>query len=418
MGSIRVAELFAGVGGFRLGLERASKQFQMVWANQWEPSMREQYAFDCYVAHYGISKNHVCKDIALVKGNIPDHDLLVGGFPCQDYSIAKKGSAGIEGPKGVLWWQIDEIVRKKRPSYILLENVDRLIRSPAKQQGRDFSIILRCLYEKGYAVEWRVINAADYGQAQRRRRTFILAYRNDTEIFKSFAEDVCIRGLKAFHQHITLNGILTKAFPISSHSKTFIESWVDEFEYGDVLALSARQKVYFYSAGAMMNGRIYSVDVYPKFEPFIPLRDILETGSIDEHFFLRNADMPRWIYAKGAKQEHRRRRDGSTYFFSEGAVAFPEPLDKPSRTMLTSEGQVGRSSHAVKDLASGRLRLLTPIECERLNGFPDNWTDTGMPERMRYFSMGNSLVVPLITRIGKQILFYQRSSKDIDAATT
>lgn len=418
MNPIRVVELFAGVGGFRLGLEQASEQFQTVWANQWEPSMQEQYAFDCYVAHYGISRNHVCKDIALAKGNIPDHDLLVGGFPCQDYSVAKKGSAGIEGSKGALWWQIDDIICKKRPSYILLENVDRLIRSPAKQQGRDFSIILRCLYEKGYAVEWRVINAADYGQAQRRRRTFILAYHNDTEIFKSFAEDACIRGLKAFHQHITLNGIFSKAFPISSNSKSFVESWVDELEYRDMLSLTTQQKVYFHSAGTMMNGRIYSVDVHPKCEPFIPLCDILEPGPIDKHFFLRNEDMPRWIYAKGAKREYRLRRDGSTYFFSEGAVAFPEPMDKPSRTMLTSEGQVSRSSHAVKDLMSGRLRLLTPVECERLNGFPDNWTGTGMPERMRYFVMGNSLVVPLITRIGKQILFNQRGNKGIDATTT
>lgn len=404
MDTIRVVELFAGVGGFRLGLERASERFQTIWANQWEPSMREQYAFDCYVKHYGISADHVCKDIALAKSDVPDHDLLVGGFPCQDYSIAKKGSAGIEGPKGVLWWQIDDIVREKRPSYILLENVDRLIRSPAKQRGRDFSIILRCLYEKGYAVEWRVINAADYGQAQRRRRTFILAYHNSTNIFRSLAENVCIRGLKAFHQQVMVNGVFSKAFPILSHSQTFTESWIDELEHADISDLSAKQKVYLYSAGMMINGRIYSVDVQPKTEPFIPLRAILETGPVDEHFFLREEDMPRWLYAKGAKHEPRRRRDGSAYYFSEGAVAFPEPLGKPSRTMLTSEGQVGRSSHVVQDPSSGRLRLLTPVECERLNGFPDNWTDTGMPERMRYFTMGNSLVVPLITVIGQALL--------------
>lgn len=403
MDPIRVVELFAGIGGFRLGLEQASERFQIVWANQWEPSMREQYAFDCYTAHYGASPSHICKNIALVKDSIPAHDLLVGGFPCQDYSIAKKGSAGIEGPKGVLWWQIDDIVRAKRPTYILLENVDRLIRSPAKQRGRDLSIILRCLYEKGYAVEWRVINSADYGQAQRRRRTFILAYHNDTQIFKSLAEDVCIRGLKAFHQQVMMGGILSKAFPIASHRRTFSESWIDELEYADTTVLSARQMVYLHNAGVMMNGRIYSVDVQPKAESFIPLRDILETVPVDEHFYLRDENMPRWIYAKGAKREARRKRDGSTYYFSEGAVPFPEPLDKPSRTMLTSEGQVGRSSHVVQDPFSGRLRLLTPIECERLNGFPDNWTNTGMPERMRYFTMGNALVVPLITRIGKAL---------------
>ena len=304
----------------------------------------------------------------------------------------------------MLWWQIDDIIRERRPRYILLENVDRLIRSPAKQRGRDFSIILRCLYERGYAVEWRVINAADYGQAQRRRRTFILAYRNNTQIFMELAEASCVRGLKALHQHIMLNGILPKAFPIAGHSRVFTESWIDEWRFMDIATLAVSQRVYLYNAGVMINGRIYSVEVYPKIERAAPLKAVLETGPAEEHFFLREEDMPRWIYAKGAKREQRRRRDGSTYHFSEGAVAFPEPLDKPSRTMLTSEGQVGRSAHVICDPASGRLRLLTPVECERLNGFPDDWTNIGMPERMRYFVMGNAVVVPLVRRIGEKLL--------------
>lgn len=149
-----------------------------------------------------------------------------------------------------------------------------------------------------------------------------------------------------------------------------------------------------------MNGRIYSVDVTPIYEAAIPLKDILENGYVDEHFFLHDEDMPKWIYAKGTKKELRRRRDGTEYYFSEGAVRFPEPLDKPSRTMLTSESSIGRTSRVVADVRTGRLRTLTPVECERLNGFPDGWTDTGMPEQMRYFCMGNALVVPIVKRIG------------------
>lgn len=404
MDSIRTVELFAGVGGFRLGLEAASNIFQVIWANQWEPSMREQYAFDCYTAHFGTCEHHVCKDIAKAKNDVPDHDLLVGGFPCQDYSIMKKNSAGIEGSKGVLWWQIDDILRERRPKYVLLENVDRIIRSPAKQCGRDFSIILRCLYEKGYAVEWRIINAADYGYAQRRRRTFILAYHNRTKIFREFAEVVCTQGLKSMHQHVMKSGILAKAFPVQSHSRSYIESWVDELEYANIPDVSKKQRVYLYNAGVMMNGRIYSVDVNPRQIRPTPLRDILEQTPVDEHFFLRSEDMPQWEYAKGAKHEKRRRKDGSQYFFNEGCVRFPEPLDNPSRTILTSESKVGRTSHVVQDLSSGRLRVLTPLECERLNGFPDGWTDTGMPEKMRYFCMGNALVVPLVKRIGIALL--------------
>ena len=404
MQPIQTVELFAGVGGFRLGLEMASDRFQFTWANQWEPSMHEQYAFDCYTAHFGKSDSHVCMDIAKVKQMIPDHDLLVGGFPCQDYSIAKKGSKGIEGPKGTLWWQIDDIVRDKRPRYILLENVDRLIRSPSKQYGRDFSIILRCLYEKGYSVEWRVINAADYGQAQRRRRTFIVAYRNDTNLFKSYSESFCTHGLKAMHQHLTSNGVLAKAFPIQGHSKTYCESWIDPIEYENIEELSKKQKIYLYNAGTMMNGRVYSVDVVPKREPYIPLGDVILKGPVKERYFLQDPDIPQWIYLKGAKKEFRRRRDGSSYFFSEGSVAFPEPLELPSRTMLTSEGQIKRTTHVVKDIKTGDLRILTPVECERLNGFPDDWTNTGMPEKMRYFAMGNALVVPLVTRIGEELV--------------
>lgn len=316
----------------------------------------------------------------------------------------KKNSAGIEGSKGVLWWQIDDILREKRSKYVLLENVDRIIRSPAKQCGRDFSIILRCLYEKGYAVEWRVINAADYGYAQRRRRTFIMAYHNQTQVFRGFAEIVCVQGLKSMHRHIMENGILAKAFPVQDHSRSYVESWVDELEYADISDVSKTQRVYLYNAGVMMNGRIYSVDVTPRRIQPTPIKNILEQTPVDECFFLRDEDMPQWKYAKGAKRELRHRCDGSQYFFSEGSVQFPKPLDKPSRTMLTSESQIGRTTHVVQDQTTGRLRVLTPVECERLNEFPDGWTNTGMPERMRYFCMGNALVVPLVKRIGDALV--------------
>lgn len=316
---------------------------------------------------------------------------------------SKKNPEGIKGEKGMLWWQIDDIIRRKRPPYILLENVDRILRSPAKQYGRDFSIILRCLYEKGYAVEWRVINAADYGQGQRRRRIFILASHNDTKIFRSLAEDVCKKWLRAMHSFIMNDGILAKAFPISGHDKVFTDIWIDEMEYTDIADISDHQHVRLYNAGVMMNARIYSVDVYPQKESPIPLGAIQEKSCVDDHFFIREADMPRWVYAKGAKHELRHRRDGSEYYFSEGVVRFPDPLDTPSRTMLTSESDVGRSSHVIVDHMTRKLRTLTPTECERLNGFPDDWT-AGMPEKMRYFCMGNALVVPIVTRIGKALL--------------
>ena len=106
---------------------------------------------------------------------------------------------------------------------------------------------------------------------------------------------------------------------------------------------------------------------------------------------------------KGAKKESRKASNGHEYFYSEGPIAYPDYLDKPSRTMLTSESSKNRSTHVVKDPETGRLRLLSPVECERLDGFPDKWTDTGMPEKFRYFCMGNALVVGLIKIMGKRI---------------
>ena len=170
------------------GLERVSRNFfNVVWSNQFEPSTKRQHASEVYVARFG-PYGHVNEDIAKVPtASIPDHDMLCAGFPCQDYSVARTLSqaAGIEGKKGVLWWQIERIIREKgrhAPEILFLENVDRLLLSPAKQRGRDFAIILQTLSDQGYAVEWRVINAADYGMPQRRRRVYVLAYKDGSAI--------------------------------------------------------------------------------------------------------------------------------------------------------------------------------------------------------------------------------------------
>ena len=190
---VRVAELFAGVGGFRLGLEQASNasaRFEVVFSNQWEPSRKRQHASEVYVARFG-AEDHVNANIAEIPtDHIPDHDLLVGGFPCQDYSVAStlQRSGGLLGKKGVLWWQIHRILseKKKRPGMLLLENVDRLLVSPAGQRGRDFAVMLRSLADLGYAVEWRVINAADYGMPQRRRRVFIVGHHRNSPGYAGF----------------------------------------------------------------------------------------------------------------------------------------------------------------------------------------------------------------------------------------
>jgi len=391
-----ICELFAGVGGFRLGFDHLDSGWETTWFSQWEPGAKTQWAHDCYVQHYGDCADlrgeyHTGEDISeMDKNAIPDHSLLVGGFPCQDYSVAHSlsSSKGIEGKKGVLWWQIRDILIAKKAPFCLLENVDRLLKSPAKQRGRDFGIILACLAELGYSAEWRVVNAAQYGAAQRRRRIFIFAYRNDTAYGKKMAKSTA-------EQIINNDGFMKKAFPIQEMGKvtnTDIST--------DIIDVSDNFKFAFENAGYMHDGMIYTAKVIEAEEAPIMLGDILQR-NVDEKHYISGDKMAKWTYLKGAKKIPRTSADGHEYTFSEGPIAFPDPWDRPGRTMLTSESTLNRSTHVVSDSGTGRLRLLTPVEAERLQGFDDEWTNTGMPDRMRYFCMGNALVVQMITRMGK-----------------
>lgn len=402
--NIRVVELFAGVGGFRIGLESASDTYKTVWNNQWEPSTKHQDASLVYKARFG-SEGHSNKDICTVPTNeIPDHDLLVGGFPCQDYSVAAtlSRSGGIEGKKGVLWWQIYRILEEKgekRPNYIFLENVDRLLNSPATQRGRDFAIILASLSDLGYIVEWRVINAAEYGMPQRRRRTYILGYRKDSVV----ANQIEDTNNWLFH-----DGIMAKAFPFTQKGNTLsqfeitgtIKDVSDNFNKG-------KKESPFGTAGIMVNRNIISVDATPTYEGTLQtLGNILvEEEFVPEEFFISDKDLPKWQYEKGAKKINRISKEGFEYVFSEGGMAFPDYLDKPSRTMITGEGgpAPSRFKHVVLT-PSGRYRRLIPIELERLNMFPDNHTyHPEVSDGRRAFLMGNALVCGIVEVVGKSL---------------
>lgn len=400
---IRVVELFAGVGGFRVGLEACSPRFKTVWANQWEPNQKGQWAYKCYKSHF---KETICvnKDIAAAIDEVPEHDLLVGGFPCQDYSVAHTGAKGIEGKKGVLWWSINDVVKFQHPKYIVLENVDRLLKSPTNQRGRDFAIMLRCLLDEGYAVEWRVINAADYGNAQRRRRTFIFASLRGTKIYEKLKKRK--NNNNDFSQWLLSDGFFAMPFPAISvenakHSFSDISSSV----YNDLISVSDGFAAPFYNSGVMFDGKIYSEELNPVKSDPITLSQIMSEEKVNQKYFVTEDKKKKWEILKGSKRIERTSKvTGYKYIFSEGSIAFPDPLDKPARTMLTSEGAVNRSSHVVKDKRTGRLRVLMPEECEKINGFPVGWTNTGMPERQRYFVMGNALVTHLIEKIGQRLL--------------
>ena len=401
---IRVVELFAGVGGFRIGLEGASDAYETIWNNQWEPSTQHQDASLVYRARFG-SKGHSNKDINTVPTtDIPDHDLLVGGFPCQDYSVAAtlSRSGGIEGKKGVLWWQIYRILNEKgdkRPQYIFFENVDRLLNSPATQRGRDFAIILASLADLGYVVEWRIINAADYGMPQRRRRTYIVGYLKNS---------IVAQKIEKMEDWVEFDGVMAKAFEFKAKAGT-----VSEFDIeGSIKEVSdqfnkGKKDSPFGNAGMMMDRHVYSIDAEAVYDgPRQTLGgNLVDENFVPEEYFISEEELPRWEYEKGAKKIERVSKEGFKYMFSEGGMCFPDYLDQPSRTIITGEGGASpsRFKHVVKT-KSGRYRRLLPIELERMNMFPDNHTlHPEVSDGRRAFLMGNALVCGIVEQVGKSL---------------
>jgi len=394
----KVVELFAGVGGFHLGFKKSGEKWDFTWANQWEPSRKSQYAFDCYKKHFG--EETICsnEDIAIVDvKDIPNHSVLVGGFPCQDYSVASTGAKGIQGKKGVLWWEIYRILKSKQPPFVLLENVDRLLKSPASQRGRDFGVMLSCFAELGYSVEWRVINAAEYGFPQRRRRIFIFAYRNDTVYGKSLAE--C-----APQDIINNRGFFVSQFDvIKDENNSLTEA---ELDFNNIEEVSNNFSFKFFNTGIMRDGNIYTVKTVPNYNGRKQLLKDIIIDSVEDKYFIDGEEEDKFKEMKGSKRIKRISKTGHEYIFSEGAMSLTDDLNKPGRTMLTSEGTKNRSTHLIEVKKSDndiKLRKLTPIECERLNGFDDDWTNTGMTERFRYFCMGNALVVGLVTKMSIEL---------------
>ncbi len=395
-----VAELFAGVGGFRIGLARAG--WKTTFSNQWEPSTKVQHASDVYVAQFG-EEGHVNIDIANVKSLPKNIDLLVGGFPCQDYSVAKtlNSSKGLKGKKGVLWWEILRLVNGQAPKFIFLENVDRLLKSPSNQRGRDFAVMLKTLGDEGYAIEWRVVNAAEYGFPQRRIRVFIVATKLKKSAKRVSPESV-----------ISKTGILARALPIENLAENLHE--IDLSADADELSSKfnkGKEKSPFLNSGYFIDGIAYTIKSQAKLATnLVVLGDVLQPDSqVPDEYWVEEKRLKDWKYLKGAKSiERTHKSSGVTYNYAEGKMAFPDLLTNPSRTILTGEGGTtpSRFKHIIKTKSG--YRRLTPIELERLNGFPDNWSRINaegkvVTDAKRAFFMGNALVIGLIEKVGKVI---------------
>jgi DNA (cytosine-5)-methyltransferase 1 len=407
--SIRIAELFAGIGGFRIGFESANKKlkqpdfFKVVWSNQWEPGEKAQHASRVYEHRFG-PEGHSNEDISTVDpGRIPKFDVLVGGFPCQDYSVAKplNMSNGLEGKKGVLWWDIHRFIEKQKPKMAILENVDRLLVSPGNQRGRDFAIMLASLSDLGYAIEWRIINAAEYGFSQRRRRIFIVAHKKGTEGYRR------IKASSA--EALTSSGLIATAFPITT--ETLI---ADTFELtGEVWEITENfnkgvgGKSPFLNAGICFNRKVTTQKTLPVYKGKVKTLGsvLVDESKVPDEYFITPSELKIWKQHKGAKRIMRTKKNGIQYEYAEGAMSFPDSVEKPARTIITSEGgrTPSRFKHVVKT-PSGRYRRLLPIELEQLSGFPKRHTDLpGLTDARRAFFIGNALVTGIIDKFAVTI---------------
>jgi DNA (cytosine-5)-methyltransferase 1 len=346
-------------------------------------------------------RSHSNQDIASVASIPQSFDLLVGGFPCQDYSVAKsaKSATGLEGKKGVLWWEILRLVIEHRPRFIFLENVDRLLKSPTAQRGRDFAVMLTTLGQAGYLIEWRVVNAADYGFPQRRIRVFIVGTRIDGPLDNPDPL-----------QTIFQDGILATALPVEPNDAGVAQIEISpnaesvSLTFGQGLKFSP-----FANAGVFANGTAHTAKVRAKSrrKPRTLGDVLLDDREVPEEYWVEPSRITEWEFLKGAKSLDRiHKESGFIYRYSEGSMAFPDHLDRPSRTILTGEGgsSASRFKHIIQ--IGTRFRRLVPVELERLSGFPDGWTNppevANISDSRRAFFIGNALVVGLIEMVGQE----------------
>ena len=485
---ITVAELFAGVGGFRLGLEghpdeQENTGFKVVFSNQWEPDEKAQWASKIYEERFGPeghtndSIHDFTHPIDGIK-DIAEHDLLVGGFPCQDYSVARtvSGELGIEGEKGKLWVDIARILRwmRPRPKMVFLENVPRLLNSPATARGLNFAIILNDLISMGYEVEWRVINAADYGMPQQRSRVFILAYRTPG----SSSRISSINGKGRFGARQKTYGPISRwvlggrgdiskkwdkgpfseAFPCTGEFQGMAELLpeIEEFAHRKSSPFGNAGYAWKYRYGGKspkkQEIRFWSTRVKAQYEgEKTTLGEVLTDVHDPDYEITDNEKLRMYEYIKGEQKEWRIRKAdrkdaegikanngnlwdlyqrctkgydtqlwqdsrtdpgylkgvemGIIYDYSAGAMAYPDPLDKASRTVVTAEigKSVSRMRHVI-EYEEGKFRGLMPEELEQLNMFPKGWTEyEGISDSRRGFLMGNALVVGIVERLAGPI---------------
>lgn len=357
---MKSVELFAGIGGFRLSCDRHG--IETVWANDIDAK-----ACAIYRARYGSGEIHQ-GDINDFLDSVPEHDLLTGGFPCQPFSSAGK-KRGVRDPRGTLFQSIVEIIRRREPTYFVLENVKRLL---SMEDGSHFATILDALANLGYQVEWRLLNSMHFGLPQNRQRVLILGVHSRAQ-----AEGVVQQPLLAPAWDLKLlsaEDLASFASPASGWTK--LESHTKKFA----------------SWGVALGGNFFGRDL-PKFSDAKPtplLRTVLqpehEVGS-DFDFtkstqFRLTDNLPVNKFVQGVEiisNQGGGARMGYTIFGIDGVA--------PTLTSSTSR-------HYERYKIGDNYRRLTNIEYARLQGFPDGHCRE-MSVYDQYVLFGNAVPPPL-----------------------
>ena len=383
---IRYFDMFAGIGGFRAGLTRAGG-FQCVGHCE-----IDKYADTSYRAIHDIGEEEVYYPDAtkINPSGMPDFDLLCGGFPCQSWSAAGN-RLGFADPRGTLFFEIARLAEARRPAYLLLENVPRLLQH---DQGEAFATILSTLHDLGYGLEWSVCNSADHGTPQSRRRLFLVGYL-----------DLRCAG---------------KIFPLPGNDgKALIQliGGAQGYRVYDIEGVACTQ-----TAGSGGTGAKTGLYLIPPDAAFVDL-------SVGEP---RRTDTARCLtarYGQTTLSNHRAERSG-VLLIKEGTkqgYAEAAPGDSVDLGFPNSRTRAGRVSKLAHDAASvqgivergGRIRRLMPRECLRLQGFAEDQIDRLLAitsDAQAYKQAGNSVTVNVIEAIGRRIRAVDEQLRREDAA--
>lgn len=322
---MRYFSMFSGIGGFEKGIDQAGATGICIGYSE-----IDKYAIKVYERNFSGHRNYG-NATAINAADLPDFDLLVGGFPCQAFSVAGK-RLGFNETRGTLFFDIARILKDKRPRHFVLENVKGLL---SHDSGKTFTTIIRVLTDLGYLAEWQVLNSKNFGVPQNRERVYIVGHLGNECGRKVFP-------ISGQHDENTGKDEVREIHPIFKETEKLSDAFRIRPTSGSATTLKGL------GGGMGAKTGLYAIPVLTPDRP--------------------------------EKRQNGRR--------------FKEDGD-PSFTLT------GQDKHGVYDGMS--IRRLTPLECERLQGFPDNWT-AGESDTQRYKMCGNAVTVNTVEAVMRGLM--------------